>query len=345
MASSDTSPTSRAAPARSHSTSRIPLPDAFLSRRIRASRSPPSRPSGNDTGSPSRSSSRCKRSASASGAIPSRAESRAASTMPTATASPWFRPPPAPAYPCSVSMAWPKVWPKLSRARSPCSSGSRATTAALQAQECAIASASAVSSRASRRCAWTSSQSRNPISMIAPYLTTSASPARSSRSGRVRRVAVSAITARGGWKAPTRFLPAGRSTAVLPPTEESTIASRVVGNCTMSTPRIQHAAAKPARSPTTPPPSASTVASRVAPSPASASITSPNRDSVFSCSPGGSTKRATCSCGRAASSAASTPSAYSGATLPSLTSSTCRPRTCRARPSPSASKPGPASTA
>src|SRR3546814_8661189 len=82
----------------------------------------------------------------------------------------------------------------------------------------------------------------------------------------------------GGWKAPTRFLPCGRSTAVLPPTEESTIASSVVGGCTQSMPRIQHAAAKPARSPTTPPPSAYTQASRVAPSAASASMASPRSE-------------------------------------------------------------------
>src|SRR3546814_11184022 len=87
--------------------------------------------------------------------------------------------------------------------------------------------------------------------MIAPYLITSAKPARSSRAGSVASAAVSAITATGGWKAPTRFLPCGRSTAVLPPTEESTIASSVDGSCTQSMPRIQHAAAKPDRSPTT----------------------------------------------------------------------------------------------
>jgi hypothetical protein len=109
--------------------------------------------------------------------------------------------------------------------------------------------------------------------MIAPYLMTSARPARSSRGGSVRSTPVSAMTARGGWKAPTRFLPCGMSTAVLPPTEESTIASNVVGICTQSMPRIQQAAAKPARSPTTPPPSATTDASRVAPSDARASIT------------------------------------------------------------------------
>ena len=107
---------------------------------------------------------------------------------------------------------------------------------------------------------------------MAPYLITSARPARSSRAGSVASASVSANTARGGWKAPTRFLPCGISTAVLPPTDESTIDSSVVGTCTQSTPRIQQAAANPARSPTTPPPSATTQASRVAPRVASASM-------------------------------------------------------------------------
>ena len=49
---------------------------------------------------------------------------------------------------------------------------------------------------------------------------------------------------------------------VLPPTEESTWASSVVGTCTKSTPRSSIAAAKPARSPTTPPPSATSVVLR-----------------------------------------------------------------------------------
>ena len=48
----------------------------------------------------------------------------------------------------------------------------------------------------------------------------------------------------------------------LPPIELSTIASSVVGTPTQSTPRIQVAAAKPARSPTTPPPIATTSPSR-----------------------------------------------------------------------------------
>lgn len=47
-----------------------------------------------------------------------------------------------------------------------------------------------------------------------------------------------ATTAQGCQKAPTRFLPWGRSTAVLPPTEESTIASNEVGTWSTLTPRM-----------------------------------------------------------------------------------------------------------
>ena len=52
------------------------------------------------------------------------------------------------------------------------------------------------------------------------------------------------------------FLPSGWLMAVLPPTDESTCASSVVGTCTKGTPRMKQAAAKPAMSPTTPPPRA-----------------------------------------------------------------------------------------
>ena len=60
---------------------------------------------------------------------------------------------------------------------------------------------------------------------------TSAMPARSSRSGKLSSVATSAITASGWWNAPTMFLPRAWFIAVLPPTEESTWASSVVGSC------------------------------------------------------------------------------------------------------------------
>ena len=73
---------------------------------------------------------------------------------------------------------------------------------------------------------------------------------------------MSASTRRGWWKAPTRFLPWGELIPVLPPTELSTWASSVVGICTKPTPRRRIAAAKPARSPITPPPKATTRSSR-----------------------------------------------------------------------------------
>ena len=217
--------------------------------------------------------------------------------------------------------------------------------AALCAQLRAIASASTCPSPASRRSRSASSQVKNSGSPRAPYLTTSARPARSSRAGRLRRVVVSAITARGGWKAPTRFLPWAMSTAVLPPTEESTIASRVVGSCTQSMPRIQQAAVKPARSPTTPPPRANTVASRVAPSVARESIAALKLARVLCASPAGMTCTASRRSGRARRRASATVSTYSGATWLSLSSRAWRPRACAASRAPSASRPGPMSIA
>ncbi len=107
--------------------------------------------------------------------------------------------------------------------------------------------------------------SNSPGSAITPCLTTSAMPERSSASGRVCSVSRSANTRRGGWNAPTRFFPSGRSKPVLPPMEASIIASRVVGRLTQGMPRIKVAAANPARSPTTPPPRAITVLERSRP--------------------------------------------------------------------------------
>ena len=67
---------------------------------------------------------------------------------------------------------------------------------------------------------------------MSAYLATSPRPARYSRGGNVARVVTSAYTASGWWNAPTRFLPSGRLTAVLPPIAASTCASNVVGACT-----------------------------------------------------------------------------------------------------------------
>src|ERR1700758_1111998 len=75
--------------------------------------------------------------------------------------------------------------------------------------------------------------------------------------------------------------------AVLPPTEESTCASSVVGTCTQSSPRRTAAAQKPARSPTTPPPSAITTSPRSTFAAISASHTRSNMAMLFEPSPGG----------------------------------------------------------
>ena len=53
----------------------------------------------------------------------------------------------------------------------------------------------------------------------------------------VKQAAGHITTRRGGQKVPTRFLPSARSTPVLPPTAASTMARRVVGTATQSTPR------------------------------------------------------------------------------------------------------------
>src|SRR5438105_7094858 len=79
------------------------------------------------------------------------------------------------------------------------------------------ASAAPSRARSSSRCS--SSQANSAASQMSPYLITSASPARSSRSGSVASVAVSLTTSTGWWKAPIRFLPPGWLT---PRSEEHT---------------------------------------------------------------------------------------------------------------------------
>jgi hypothetical protein len=99
--------------------------------------------------------------------------------------------------------------------------------------------------------------------------------------------AVSAITRIGWWNAPTRFLPWRELIPVLPPTEESTCASKVVGTCTTSRPRRSSAAASPERSPTTPPPSATTTSLRSMRASSSRSQTVSSMRQLFELSPGG----------------------------------------------------------
>ena len=74
---------------------------------------------------------------------------------------------------------------------------------------------------------------------------------------------------------------------VLPPTEESTWASSVVGTWMKSTPRSSTAAAKPARSPTTPPPSATSVVLRSGRRSSSSFISWPKAPNSLLLSPAG----------------------------------------------------------
>eukprot|EP00967_Tisochrysis_lutea_P048960 scaffold59922_cov31-Tisochrysis_lutea.AAC.1 len=90
-----------------------------------------------------------------------------------------------------------------------------------------------------------------------PILIASASPSTISRSPSERSSSRSMQTRRGWWNAPMRFLPADTFIAVLPPTDESSMAIIEVGIWTTGTPRINVAATNPVRSPTTPPPRAS----------------------------------------------------------------------------------------
>ena len=77
--------------------------------------------------------------------------------------------------------------------------------------------------------------------------------------------------------------------AVLPPTEESTWARSVVGTCARLTPRLRMPAAKPVRSPITPPPSATISELRARFIARSVSISRCRCSKLFTCSPAGRT--------------------------------------------------------
>ena len=134
---------------------------------------------------------------------------------------------------------------------------------------------------------------------------------------------MSASTRHGSWNAPTRFLPWGRSIAVLPPTLLSTCASKVVGTCTQLSPRIQIAAAKPVRSPTTPPPSAITTSRRDRRAAAKTSISDCNPAQPLLASPEGTSTGASDATPASARLAASA-GPYIGATAASATISARR---------------------
>ncbi len=101
-----------------------------------------------------------------------------------------------------------------------------------------MASSTTTSSRAASAPAASTSQKKKSSESMTADFAISAQPQAHSRSSSVASVAVSAHTYAGCLNAPTRFLPAARLTPVLPPTEESTIDSSVVGTCTTGTPRI-----------------------------------------------------------------------------------------------------------
>ena len=171
-------------------------------------------------------------------------ESRSAASRPSATACPCVTP----SYPAAASSACANVWPRLSTLRSPRSCGSRRQTALLYAAQRRTSSGSG------------SFQSSSPASR--PVFTTSASPSRRSRSGSVPSRAGSITVRTGQWNAPTRFLPSGRSSAVLPPIAASTWPTSVDGTATQRTPRRYVAATNPAASVVQPPPSATTIPER-----------------------------------------------------------------------------------
>ena len=135
-----------------------------------------------------------------------------------ATAWPWVM-----VKPLSFSMAWPRVWPKLRSLRFPRSNSSSPTTEALISTFRRTTPLMSVSMRPAMRLL------KKSRSAMRPCLTVSATPSAKVSGGRVRKVSVSQRTSFGWWKAPTRFFPASRSTAVLPPTEESEAARKVVG--------------------------------------------------------------------------------------------------------------------
>ena len=167
--------------------------------------------------------------------MPCKAAARVMMPMPIDTQLPW------PSSKCSqASTACPALWPKLSSFRWLVSRSSATTTARLMSILRAMMSATRATSRLSSSSVSGvfSSSSNSSGSAITACLTTSPQPSANCSGVRVARHPTSAITTLGCQKAPARFLPAARSIAVLPPTEESTMASRLVGICTNLQPRM-----------------------------------------------------------------------------------------------------------
>ena len=156
-----------------------------------------------------------------------------------------------------ASTAWPTEWPRFRVIRPPDGSRSRSSAMTTSTFAQAQRSTSSATSPAVRD----RSVARRP--QLGPV------PSRAGRTGGHRRVppsspprrgrpvagvragspsaATSTIVANGRWKAPTRFLPSGRSTPVLPPIDESIWATIVVGTWMSGTPRRYVAASEPGR--------------------------------------------------------------------------------------------------
>ena len=141
---------------------------------------------------------------------------------------------------------------------------------------------------------------------------------------------MSMTMADGWWKAPRRFLPSGRSTPVLPPMDESTCATSVVGTWIQGTPRRYVAARKPAGSPSAPPPIATSGSRRSTRSRASSRAASPITASSLAASPAGSM---TCSTGQPSARSPSATPAPNAAHAPGSETRTARRASSRWRAS------------
>ena len=183
-------------------------------------------------------------------------------------------------------MACANVCPRFNTARRPCSRSSAPTTSALMRTLRSTSSASVAGSCARIGSMRSTIHASMLGSAITACFTHSARPERNSRTGSVASDSGSQITNAGCANEPMMFFasdPSGRArfTAVFPPTAASTMARSVVGTCTQAMPRMYVAAANPATSPTTPPPTATTAPARSIPSASMRSQRSPSVSSVF----------------------------------------------------------------
>ena len=159
------------------------------------------------------------------------------------------------------SIACPNVWPKFKCALILLSFSSFCTIDTLAFTETVInlMSESVFLSRISFEFLF--NHFKKDLSPIAPYFITSASPEVNCFFDKVCKKIVSMRIASGCLKLPIKFLPLLWLIPDLPPIDESTCASRVVGICIRLTPLRKVSEANPTKSPITPPPKAMIVKS------------------------------------------------------------------------------------